>query len=290
MYVCDYVTFCWKIKLQVTSLIAQVLHFLGNYIKLHIELTLSFALLAKRLEFKSVVINCGLFSVWCSNPFTRGSLNHGARFDLLLQNHLRLTLDLLKPYLHIKQPHHYTIMLPSILDINFPPATEIIRSRTLRNKCIGLKKKSKYWRAVVFNCRCFRKRFYIGYWIGSFTSGTSKGTSLSLFLRISASKRRVLSLGAKFSSCIFIQVASAFRQSLVSSDEKKKTMSVQSRNAHPLFGISSPTHETYCRGVTNSGTCHLCHTRTAWQSCPPCSQGAPSGEREIQTVIHTIDL
>ncbi len=139
---------------------------------------------------------------------------------------------------------------------------------------------------MVFNCLCFRNRFYIGHWIGSFTSGTSKGTSLSLFLRISASKRRVLSLGAKFSSCIFIQVASAFRQSLVSSDKKKKTMSVQSRYAHPLFAISAPTHETYCRGVTNSGTCHLCHTRTAWQSCPPCSQGAPSGEREIQTVIH----
>ncbi len=200
MYVWDYVTFCWKIKLQVTSLIAQVLHFLGNYIKLHKELTLSFALLAKRLEFKSVVINCGLFRGWCSNPFTRGSLNHGARFDLLLQKHLRLTLDLLKPYLHIKQPHHYTIMLPSILDINsswinswFPPATEIIRSRTLRNKCIGLKKSSKYWRAMIFNCRCFRKIFYIGNWIGFYLRHLKRHLLVIVFKDISKQTQGPLS-------------------------------------------------------------------------------------------------
>lgn len=111
----------------------------------------------------------------------------------------------------------------------------------------------------------------------SFTSGTSKGTSWLLFLRISASKRSVLSLGAKFSSCIFIQVASALRQSLVSSDKKKRC-----HNAHPLFGISGPTQNTYCRGGANSGTCHLCRTQTAWPSCPPCSEGAPSGEERFK--------
>lgn len=52
----------------------------------------------------------------------------------------------------------------------------------------------------------------------SFTSGTSKGTSSPLFLRISATIRRVLSLGMTFSSCIFVQTASAFRESFVSSE------------------------------------------------------------------------
>lgn len=52
----------------------------------------------------------------------------------------------------------------------------------------------------------------------SFTSGTSKGTSSPLFRRISATIRRVLSLGMTFSSCIFVQTASAFFESFVSSE------------------------------------------------------------------------
>lgn len=54
----------------------------------------------------------------------------------------------------------------------------------------------------------------------SFTSGTSKGTSSPLFLRISATIRRVLSLGMMFSSCIFVHTASAFRELFVSSEIK----------------------------------------------------------------------
>lgn len=55
----------------------------------------------------------------------------------------------------------------------------------------------------------------------SFTSGTSKGTSSPLLLRISATIRRVLSLGMTFSSCIFVHTASALRESLVSSEIKR---------------------------------------------------------------------
>lgn len=54
-----------------------------------------------------------------------------------------------------------------------------------------------------------------------FTSGTSKGTSSPLFLRISATIRRVLSLGMTFSSCIFVHTASAFFESFISSENNK---------------------------------------------------------------------
>lgn len=53
-----------------------------------------------------------------------------------------------------------------------------------------------------------------------FTSGSSKGTSWPLLFRISASKRRVLSLGMTFSSCIFVHMASAFCQLFVFSENK----------------------------------------------------------------------
>lgn len=56
-----------------------------------------------------------------------------------------------------------------------------------------------------------------------FTSGTSKGTSWPLLLRMSASRCRVLSLGMMFSSCIFVHASSAFCQLFVSSNSTSTT-------------------------------------------------------------------
>lgn len=64
---------------------------------------------------------------------------------------------------------------------------------------------------------------FIASW--DFTSGTSKGTSWPLLFRMSASKRRVLSLGMTFSSCIFVHMASAFCQLLVSSESNQNQSS-----------------------------------------------------------------
>ena len=113
-----------------------------------------------------------------------------------------------------------------------------------------------------------------------FTSGMSKGTSWPLFFSMSASIRRVLSLGTTFSSCIFVHTTSAFFQSFVSSDTRNKAVGI--RKGAFLYNLLWKTwHKVSSAHIWCSSPLSL-HWSHFWQS-------APCWERAIKALIWSSD-
>lgn len=112
-----------------------------------------------------------------------------------------------------------------------------------------------------------------------FTSGTSKGTSWLLFLSMSASIRRVLSLGMMFSSCIFVHVASAFCQSFVSS-EKRQGNTARCVLMSCLNNAMTHRHmSSYHQSILVGGRHSRLHHRVISDKATPC------WERAIKALI-----